>query len=66
MNVSHTTDNFTSRAVLFSGIEVKPEWRPEGGRATNGYLDGGEFAEEDGVGKESFFWNSCIGKQTCI
>ncbi|KAF2629550.1 hypothetical protein BU25DRAFT_485471 [Macroventuria anomochaeta] len=23
--VSHTTDNFTSRAVLFSGIEVKPE-----------------------------------------
>jgi hypothetical protein len=26
-------------------------------------LDGGEFAEEDGVGKESFFWNSCIGKQ---
>ncbi|KAF2811517.1 uncharacterized protein BDZ99DRAFT_518778 [Mytilinidion resinicola] len=25
MHVSHTTDNFTSRAVLFSGIEVKPE-----------------------------------------
>lgn len=25
MQVSHTTDNFTSRAVLFSGIEVKPE-----------------------------------------
>ena len=23
--VSHTTDNFTSRAILFSGIEVKPE-----------------------------------------
>ncbi|RMD39683.1 hypothetical protein DV735_g5444, partial [Chaetothyriales sp. CBS 134920] len=23
--LSHTTDNFTSRAVLFSGIEVKPE-----------------------------------------
>jgi hypothetical protein len=25
MHVSHTTDNFTSRAVLFLGIEVKPE-----------------------------------------
>lgn len=25
MHVSHTTDNFTSRTVLFSGIEVKPE-----------------------------------------
>ncbi|KAF1994105.1 hypothetical protein P154DRAFT_476490 [Amniculicola lignicola CBS 123094] len=25
MHVSHTTDNFTSRAILFSGIEVKPE-----------------------------------------
>jgi hypothetical protein len=25
MHVSHTTDDFTSRAVLFSGIEVKPE-----------------------------------------
>lgn len=23
--LSHTTDNFTSRAILFSGIEVKPE-----------------------------------------
>ncbi|KAF2459139.1 hypothetical protein BDY21DRAFT_420389 [Lineolata rhizophorae] len=25
IHVSHTTDNFTSRAVLFSGIEVRPE-----------------------------------------
>ncbi|RMZ71957.1 ribonuclease h [Pyrenophora seminiperda CCB06] len=25
IDVSHTMDNFTSRAVLFSGIEVKPE-----------------------------------------
>jgi hypothetical protein len=25
MPVSHTTDNFTSRTLLFSGIEVKPE-----------------------------------------
>ncbi|KAF2254344.1 hypothetical protein BU26DRAFT_136771 [Trematosphaeria pertusa] len=25
IHVSHTTDNFTSRAFLFSGIEVKPE-----------------------------------------
>jgi hypothetical protein len=25
MHISHTTDNFTSRTVLFSGIEVKPE-----------------------------------------
>jgi len=25
MHVSHTTDNFTSRTLLFSGIEVKPE-----------------------------------------
>lgn len=25
MHVSHTTDNFTSRTLLYSGIEVKPE-----------------------------------------
>lgn len=25
MHVSHTTDNFTSRTLLFSGIKVKPE-----------------------------------------